>query len=132
MTQAVTKVPDSSAPPAAAAAASAGAKTTLADWAVTEEDEWRYGLGEKRQRGGRKKKKGRRHGDQLETDWDEIYDPTKPTNVEEYLRSDERIREVQDWKAVLYRHRRRRVSTDDSEDDVRPANNGMPPLPLLF
>ncbi|KAH6697004.1 G-patch domain-containing protein [Plectosphaerella plurivora] len=120
---AATTQTNASAPPPAAASATPApppGKTTLADWAATEEDEWRYGLGEKRQRGGRKKKKTKRHGDQLETDWDELYDPTKPTNVEEYLRSDERIREVQDWKAVLYRHRRRRASTEDSEEDTRP------------
>jgi hypothetical protein len=41
-----------------------------------------------------------------ETDWDELYDPARPTNVEEYLRSEERVREVRDWKAVLYALRR--------------------------
>lgn len=84
---------------------------------------------EKRQRGGRKakKKKLQRQGDsqRQETDWDEIYDPSRPTNVDEYMRSDERIREVQEWKAVLYAHRRRRrgssESDDDSDGDERPA-----------
>lgn len=85
---------------------------------------------EKRQRGGRKakKKKQQRQGDnqRQETDWDEIYDPSRPTNVDEYLRSDERIREVQEWKAVLYAHRRRRrrgssESDEDSDGDERPA-----------
>lgn len=90
-----------------------------------------YGTGatEKRQRGGRKakKKKLQRQGDnqRQETDWDEIYDPSRPTNVEEYMKSDERIREVQDWKAVLYAHRRRRRgssdSDEDSDGDERPA-----------
>lgn len=90
-----------------------------------------YGTGatEKRQRGGRKakKKKQQKQGDnqRQETDWDEIYDPSRPTNVEEYMRSDERIREVQEWKAVLYDHRRRRrgssESDEDSDGDERPA-----------
>ena len=90
-----------------------------------------YGTGaaEKRQRGGRKakKKKLQKQGDnqRQETDWDEIYDPSRPTNVEEYMRSDERIREVQEWKAVLYAHRRRRRgstdSDEDSDGDERPA-----------
>lgn len=90
-----------------------------------------YGTGatEKRQRGGRKakKKKQQKQGDnqRQETDWDEIYDPSRPTNVEEYMRSDERIREVQEWKAVLYAHRRRRrrssESDEDSDGDERPA-----------
>jgi hypothetical protein len=90
-----------------------------------------YGTGaaEKRQRGGRKakKKKLQRQGDNQrhETDWDEIYDPSRPTNVDEYMKSDERIREVQEWKAILYAHRRRRRGSFDSDEysdgDERPA-----------
>lgn len=96
------------------------AKTTLADWAATEEDEWRYGTGQKRQRGGRKRKKKKQQV-QAETDWDEIYDPTRPTNVEEYLRSDEKIDEVREWKALLYRHRRKRDESDLSDDEEETA-----------
>ncbi|KAL7767964.1 hypothetical protein ACKLNR_002265 [Fusarium oxysporum f. sp. zingiberi] len=91
-------------------------KTTLADWAATEEDEWMYGMGEKRQRGGRKKKK-KRQQEEFETNWDDIYDPTRPTNVEEYLHSDEKVQEVRDWKALLYRHRRKRDESDLSDED---------------
>lgn len=108
----------------------APARTTLADWAAAnDEDEYLWGAAaaEKRQRGGRraaKKKKKQlaaNHHDHRETDWDEIYDPARPTNVDEYLRSDERVREVQEWKAVLYAHRRRdrrgrRGSYDEDED----------------
>lgn len=85
-----------------------------------------YGGPEKRQRGGRKKKnKNKKYDDRpAETDWDEIYDPSRPTNIEEYLRSDEKIREVQDWKAVLYAHRRKGRQSQDTEmsdeDDNRP------------
>ncbi|GJC98693.1 G-patch domain-containing protein [Colletotrichum higginsianum] len=111
-------------------------KSTLADWAVTEDDEWRYSVnanGDKsHQRGGRRKKKKKGHNDQpAETNWDDIYDPTKPTNVEEYLRSDERIREVQEWKRVLYRHRRRRSSSDDSDEEParQQATNQFAPPP---
>lgn len=97
-------------------------KSTLADWAATEEDEWRYGLGDKRQRGGRKKKK-KQQQTQVETDWDDLYDPSRPTNVEEYLRSDEKIDEVREWKALLYRHRRKRDESDlsDDEEDYKPS-----------
>ncbi|KAI1327362.1 hypothetical protein F5Y16DRAFT_372284 [Xylariaceae sp. FL0255] len=107
-------------------------KSTLADWAATEEDEYMYGTGEKRARGGRKKKK-KNEAIPVETDWDEIYDPSRPTNVDEYLRSDERIREVQEWKAILYKHRRQNRdkdswdSDDDEEDNRRPANNQFAP-----
>src|SRR5687768_15939897 len=96
--------PPPSDPKNSAAAAQQPQKSTLADWAATEDDEWRYGTGEKRQRGGRKKKKKQHHP--VETDWDDVYDPTRPTNVDEYLRSDEKIDEVREWKALLYRHRR--------------------------
>lgn len=98
------------------------ARSTLADWAATEEDEYLWAAAaEKRQRGGRKAAKKRKKlaaENQRETDWDEIYDPARPTNVDEYLRSDERIREVQEWKAVLYAHRRkaRRDSYEESDE----------------
>lgn len=97
-------------------------KSTLADWAATEEDEWRYGTGEKRQRGGRKKKKKKQEEQQAETNWDEIYDPDKPTNVEEYQKSDEKISEVKEWRALLYQHRKKYDDSDLSdEEDERPA-----------
>lgn len=105
------------------------AKSTLADWAATEDDEWLYaGGGEKRPRGGKKKKK-KNSTAPIETDWDEVYDPSRPTNVDEYLRSDERIREVQEWKALLYRHRspRKRQSSYSDEDEDRPMMNQFAP-----
>lgn len=103
----------------------------LADWAAAEEDEFIYQGAEKRQRGGRRKNKKKKFDERpAETDWDEIYDPSRPTNIEEYLRSDEKIREVQDWKAVLYAHRRTRrresEDTDMSDDeDSRPNMSSM-------
>lgn len=122
---------DATATPPPAQGGPPAQRSTLADWAATEEDEYMYGTAatEKRQRGGRKakKKKQQKQGDnqRQETDWDEIYDPSRPTNVDEYMRSDERIREVQEWKAVLYAHRRRRRSSsesdEDSDADERPA-----------
>lgn len=94
-------------------------KSSLADWAATEDDDWMYAGEEKRPRGGRKKKKKAKDAAPIETDWDEIYDPSRPTNVDEYLRSDERIREVQEWKALLYRHKRpaKRQSSWSSSDE---------------
>lgn len=113
------------------AAAQAPAKSRLADWVPTEEDEYMYGTGEKRARGGRRKKKKKTEEIPAETDWDEIYDPSRPTNVDEYLRSDERIREVREWKDLLYKHRRRdddrRRSWSSEEEDSRPAQNQFAP-----
>ncbi|KAF4332459.1 DNA-damage repair [Fusarium beomiforme] len=120
---------------ASAIPAPAQPKTTLADWAATEEDEWMYGMGEKRQRGGRKKKK-KRQQEEFETNWDDIYDPTRPTNVEEYLHSDEKVQEVRDWKALLYRHRRKREESELSDEDEEtrhvPSNHFAPPPSYSF
>ncbi|KAK3325785.1 hypothetical protein B0H66DRAFT_138374 [Apodospora peruviana] len=120
-------------------------RSTLADWAATEDDEYLYGSGgggaqHQHRRGGRRKKKKTDEGPR-ETNWDDMYDPTRPTNVEEYLRSDERWREVTEWKDVLYAHRRkkRRSSYGDSntgsdeEEDRRPMGNQFaPPAALSF
>jgi splicing factor 45 len=111
-------------------------RSTLADWAATEDDEYMYGTGEKRQRGGRRrnKKKANAAAGPRETDWDALYDPARPTNVEEYLRSDERIREVREWKAVLYAHRRRRESSSEaaSDDDDGPPQGSRFAPPGTF
>lgn len=106
-------------PSAASAPVQQPPRSKLADWAATEDDEYAYGLG-KRHRGGRKaKKKNNRDDTDRETDWDELYDPARPTNVEEYLRSDERIAEIREWKGVLYAHRRRR-----EQNRIRPRSRG--------
>lgn len=117
----------------AAATASTGPgppKSRLADWTSAGNDSEYYGVGpEKRQRGGRKRKKRRDDGLREETDWDELYDPSRPTNVEEYLRSDERIAEVREWKELLYAHRRQRRSSNvsGSESGERDRRHSMRP-----
>lgn len=100
-------------------------KTTVADWTNDAEDDDYYAA-EKRQRGGRKKrKKNNRQDEPVIQDWDDIYDPSRPNNYEEYRHSDERIREIREWKDKLYAHRRaRQLSSDlDSEDQERPQMN---------
>ncbi|ATY66510.1 G-patch DNA repair [Cordyceps militaris] len=132
-------------PPAAAptqaapSETTAAAKSSLADWAAApaDDEEWLYGgAGEKRQRGGRKarKKREREQHRPMETDWDDVYDPARPTNVDEYLRSDEKVDEVREWKALLYRHRKGKAPESDvsSEDEderatMRPHNQFAPP-----
>ncbi|KAK6189365.1 hypothetical protein LQW54_013342 [Pestalotiopsis sp. IQ-011] len=113
------------------APAPAPVKSSLADWTNTEEDDFMY---EDRRPRGNNKKKQKKHNAPVETDWNEIYDPSRPTNVDEYLRSDERIMEVREWKALLYRHRRpadrKRQSSWDSDEDEeqhRPAGNQFAP-----
>lgn len=94
-------------------------RSTLADWATTEEDDFGgFYMGEKRQRGGRKKrKKNRDTADAFPQNWDDIYDPSRPTNYEEYRHSDEKIFEVREWKDCLYAHRMRRPMTQDSDSE---------------
>lgn len=113
-------------------AARTHAKSTLADWTATGEDDdvnGFYGGGEKRQRGGRKKRKKNREEHAVTQDWDDIYDPSRPNSYDEYKHSDEKIREVREWKNRLYAHRMtRRYSSDKSsenEDLRRPQMNSM-------
>lgn len=95
-------------------------KTTAADWLATasdDEDVNAYYAGS-RQRGGRKKRKKNKDAQQsIQQDWDDIYDPTRPNNYEEYKHSDEKIREVREWKDLLYRHRMQRKRSSDYGSD---------------
>ncbi|KAJ5081969.1 hypothetical protein N7532_011012 [Penicillium argentinense] len=100
----------------------ATSKYTLADWAATEEEDFGSYVPEKRQRGGRKNRKKNyreeRDTQEEEEDWDEIYDPTRPTDYHKYKNSSEKIREVQEWKARLYAHRKKRhLSPPEVSDD---------------
>lgn len=81
-----------------------------------------YG-GEKRQRGGKRRKKNKPREEYVAVqDWDDIYDPSRPNSYEEYKHSDEKIREVREWKDRLYAHRMARKSSekDSDEEDYRP------------
>lgn len=119
-------MPKAGLPPSAIQAATSAAapvKSKLADWAATEEDDFDYYVGEKRQRGGRKKRKKNREPQMVMQNWDDIYDPSRPNNYEEYRHSDEKILEVREWKDRLYAHRMKRSPTPDSDSDYdRPVN----------
>ena len=82
-------------------------KTTLADWTAEGQDSDVNGFyaGEKRQRGGRKKRKKNKEESHTLQNWDDIYDPSRPNNYEDYKHSDEKIREIREWKDKLYAHR---------------------------
>ncbi|KAL4921206.1 hypothetical protein BDW62DRAFT_141240 [Aspergillus aurantiobrunneus] len=119
-------------PKAAPVAATAGpVKSTLADWAATEEDDVNgFYAGPKRQRGGRKKRKKNREAQEFVQNWDDIYDPSRPNIYEEYKNSDEQISEVREWKDRLYAHRMARSPSRDSysdEDYGRPMNRQFAP-----
>ncbi|KAL8642582.1 MAG: hypothetical protein Q9228_000723 [Teloschistes exilis] len=82
------------------------AKTTLSDWAAEPEEDDVNGFfaNEKRQRGGRKKRKKNKELHAVQN-WDDIYDPSRPNAYEEYQNSDEKISEIREWKERLYAHR---------------------------
>ncbi|KAH8596528.1 hypothetical protein B0O99DRAFT_510277 [Bisporella sp. PMI_857] len=99
-----------------------GARSTLADWADSDVNEF-YGTGEKRQRGGRKRRKKNKEEYIAAQNWDDIYDPSRPNSYEEYRHSDEKIREVTEWKDRLYAHRKARNAPsegDSDEEEYRP------------
>lgn len=77
-----------------------------------------YGA-EKRQRGGRRKRKKNKEESHVPQNWDDIYDPSRPNTYEDYKHSDEKIMEIREWKDKLYAHRmaRRRDSDSDSSRD---------------
>ncbi|KAI9729921.1 MAG: hypothetical protein M1818_008361 [Claussenomyces sp. TS43310] len=113
------------------------AKSTLADWTAVGDDDDFHGGGEKRQRGGRKRRKKNREEYAVVQDWDDIYDPSRPNNYEEYKHGDEKIREIREWKDRLYAHRLARKYISDSESDeemVRPqmGNQFAPPSNYSF
>lgn len=105
-------------------------KTTLADWTAEGQDNDVNGFygGEKRQRGGRKKRKKDKGESHAPQNWDDIYDPCRPNNYEDYKHSDEKIMEVREWKDKLYAHRlakRHNSESDTSGNEYRPRFNSM-------
>lgn len=116
-------------------AARAAPKSTLADWAADDDDVNGFYVGEKRQRGGRKRRKKNREEQAVAQDWDDIYDPSRPNNYEEYKNSDEKVREVREWKDRLYAHRMARKTSSDSDDEepYRPKiGSKRPPFSACF
>lgn len=125
-----TSLPDAVPPDSASVTARPPAKTTLADWTAEGEDNDVNGFygGEKRQRGGRKKRKKNKEESHVPQNWDDIYDPSRPNNYEDYKHSDERIMEIREWKDKLYAHRlakRRDSESDSSGSGYRSKLNGL-------
>lgn len=100
------------------------AKSTLADWATADDVNGFYGE-EKRQRGGRKRRKKNKEDEIVPQDWDDIYDPSRPNSYEEYKNSEEKIREVRDWKNRLYAHRTKQKRRDTTESDEESSRGSV-------
>lgn len=114
--------PDKSSITAPSPAAAAGVRNTIADWTQDDDDVNGFYAVEKRQRGGRKKRNKKSKEAPMAQDWDDIYDPSRPNSYEEYKNSEERYREIRDWKDRLYAHRIKRhrsMSSDLSSDEDR-------------
>ena len=95
-------------------------KSNVADWKATlsEDEDANAYLASTRQRGGRKKRKKNKDAPQaIEQDWDDIYDPSRPNSYEGYKHSEEKVREVREWKDLLYRHRMQKRSSSQSDSD---------------
>jgi len=110
-------------------------KTTLEDWVGDGEDVNGFynSANKERQRAGRKKRKKNKATPPPPTNWDDIYDPLRPNNYEEYKEGDEKIHEMEDWRERLYGKKRRSRYSDssDSEDERRPAMRGTVSLLLV-
>ena len=93
-------------------------KTTLADWTAQADEKDAHGSyePEKRQRGGRKRRKKNKEPSQVPQNWDGIYDPSRPNTYDDYKHSEERILELREWKDRLYAHRVVRMQNSDSDD----------------
>ncbi|KAL8662487.1 MAG: hypothetical protein Q9202_004632 [Teloschistes flavicans] len=102
------------------------AKTTLSDWAAEPEEDDVNGFyaNEKRQRGGRKKRKKNKEL-QIVQNWDDIYDPSRPNAYEEYQHSDEKVAEIREWKDRLYAHRTVRKGVDSSYSSSEDGKEGI-------
>ncbi|KAK8166170.1 hypothetical protein BC567DRAFT_273063 [Phyllosticta citribraziliensis] len=129
----------SAAPKVVALAANPPSKTTFADWTADDGDvEGFYVATQQRERGGRRKKKKKKQQEQeLEHNWDDIYDPTRPNDYSQYKGSEEQMREINEWKEHLHRFDKRADSMDysSSEDEGRrPRINAQfaPPKSLNF
>ncbi len=68
-------------PPGSTAQAPQPLKSTLADWTADGDDINNF-YGEKRERGGRKKRKKNRQAQEIMQNWDDIYDPSRPNSYE--------------------------------------------------
>ncbi|KAJ6164204.1 hypothetical protein N7470_002876 [Penicillium chermesinum] len=115
-------------------------KRTFSEWTSKEEDDlYAYNASEKHQRGGRKqRRKKNREKENREPEYtpqnpDKIYDPTRFTDPRQHKRSEEKIREIHDWKDHLHAHQMGSPESEDLDmpDSAQPKNPQFAP-PMSF
>ncbi len=120
---------------ASTATAKQPVKSSYADWAGGDDDDvngFYASGGPKPQRGGKKRRKKNREEYAAPQSWDDYYDPTRPTNYEEYKHSDECTAEIREWKDRLYAHRKSRRRSNDRGSSEEPARPSMGSMCLSF
>ncbi|PUU74042.1 hypothetical protein B9Z19DRAFT_1033850, partial [Tuber borchii] len=107
-------------------------KTTIEDWTGDADDDVNgfYANNRDQRRAGRKKRKKNRDTPPPPTNWDDVYDPSRPNSYDEYKDSDEKIRELEDWRDRVLPRRRR--DSYDSEEDERERDRDRPGLGNRF
>ena len=105
-------------------------KSTLNDWAHTgnsDDDVNGFYASKEREKDRRRKKRRRNKEAEYEpVDWDDIYDPARPNNYEEYRDGEERGREADEWRERLYGLRKKGRGSAGSvenseEEEYRPV-----------
>ncbi|RPA97923.1 hypothetical protein L873DRAFT_1741186 [Choiromyces venosus 120613-1] len=99
-------------------------KTTIEDWTGDADDDVNgfYATNRDQRRAGRKKRKKNRDTPPPPTNWDDVYDPSRPNSYEEYKEGDEKIREMEDWRDRVLP--RRRSDSYDSEEEEEERERG--------
>ncbi|RPB07840.1 hypothetical protein P167DRAFT_549443 [Morchella conica CCBAS932] len=106
-------------------------KTTLEDWTGGDDDVNGFYSSTSKQHhrssnttgsSNKKRRKKARDTPPPPTNWDDVYDPSRPNSYEEYREGDEKVREMQDWRERVYgrRHHRQRDDSwggDSDEED---------------
>jgi hypothetical protein len=112
-------------------------KTTLEDWTGDGDDDVNGFYASNRdnaRRGGRKKRKKNKDTPPPPTNWDDIYDPSRPNSYEEYRDGDEKAREMEDWRDRVFWRRDKRADSygSDENDGPKPIVGSIYPLQAPF
>ncbi|KAK9325924.1 hypothetical protein V1517DRAFT_127131 [Lipomyces orientalis] len=95
---------------------------TLGKFATDEAGTTEYARVKQHGRSSRKRKKRKDDEDIQAIDWESAYDPLRPNNYDEYLQSEEKFMEDEDWREFLLNLKKRReegsVSQENEEMEV--------------